>query len=112
MFLVIIDSHSKWIKVFATKSATNAATIRYLHQLIAQFWIPETIISDNSINGTQFVANEFKEFYQLNGIRYVQTICYRTYLQSVLYKYLSRQSASSQPVPSMIKFLEYCFNIE
>ena len=65
MFLIIIDSHSKWIEVFAMNSATSAATVRYLRQLIAQFGIPETIVSDN---GTQFVAAEFKEFCQLNGI--------------------------------------------
>ena len=67
MFLVVIDSHSKWIKVFPMKSATSAATVRYLRQLIAQFGIPETIVSDN---GTQFVATEFKEFCQQNGIRH------------------------------------------
>ena len=41
------------------KNATSAATVRYLKQLIAQFGIPETIVSDN---GTQFVSAEFKEF--------------------------------------------------
>ena len=73
MFLIVIDSHSKWIEVFAMKSATSAATVRYLRQLIAQFGIPETIVSDN---GTQFVAAEFKEFCQRNGIRHVQTAPY------------------------------------
>ena len=43
------------------KSATSAVTVRYLQQLIAQFGIPETIVSNN---GTQFVATEFKEFCQ------------------------------------------------
>ena len=65
MFLVIINSHSKWIEVFAMNLATSAATVRYLCQLMAEFGIPETIVSDN---GTQFVAAEFKEFCQLNGI--------------------------------------------
>ena len=73
MFLIIIDSHSKWIEVFPMKSATSAATVHYLRQLIAQFGIPETIMSDN---GMQFVATEFKEFCQLNGIRHVQTTPY------------------------------------
>ena len=73
MFLVVIDSHSKWIEVFPMKSATSAATVRYLRQLIAQFGIPETIVSDN---GAQFVATEFKEFCQQNGIRHIQTAPY------------------------------------
>ena len=77
MFLIVIDSHSKWIEVFAMSSATSAATVRYLRQLIAQFGIPETIVSDN---GTQFVAAEFKEFYQRNGIRHAQTAPYHAAL--------------------------------
>ena len=36
MFLVIIDTHSKWIEVIAMKKATISATIRYLRQLFAQ----------------------------------------------------------------------------
>ena len=54
-------------------SATSAATVGYLCQLIAQFGILETIVSDN---GTQLVAAKFKEFCQLNGIQHVQTALY------------------------------------
>ena len=61
MFLIVIDSHSKWIEVFAMKSTTSEATVRYLRQLIAQFGILETIISNN---GTEFLLAEFKEFCQ------------------------------------------------
>ena len=73
MFLVIIDAHSKWIEVFAMKKATSSATIRYLRQLLAQFGIPETIVSDN---GTQFVSADFKDFCRLNGIHHIQTAPY------------------------------------
>ena len=73
MFLIIIDSHSKWIEVFPMTNATSSSTIRYLRQLFAQFGIPETIVSDN---GTQFVSTEFKEFCRLNGIRHIQTAPY------------------------------------
>jgi len=64
MFLIIIDSHSKWIEVFPMTNATSSSTIRYLRQLFAQFSIPETIVTDN---GTQFVSTKFKEFCRLNG---------------------------------------------
>ena len=73
MLLIIVDSHSKWIETFAMENATSAATLRYLRQVIAQFGIPETVVSDN---GTQFVSDEFKEFCRLNGIRHVQTAPY------------------------------------
>ena len=70
MFLVVIDSHSKQIEVFSMKIATSAATVQYLKQLIAQFGIPEIIVSDN---GRQFLVAEFKEICQMNGIKHVHT---------------------------------------
>ena len=30
MFLIVIDSHSKWTEVFSMKNATSAATVQYL----------------------------------------------------------------------------------
>jgi len=71
MFLIIIDSHSKWIEVFPMTNATSSSTICYLKQLFAQFNISETIVSDNS---TQLVSAEFKEFCRLNGTHHIQTV--------------------------------------
>ena len=55
------------------KDATSAVTVQYLKQLIAQLGISETIVSDNC---RQFLAAEFKEVCQMNGIRHVQTAPY------------------------------------
>ena len=65
MFLIVIDAHLKWLKVFPMMSATSFTTIEHLRKLFAQFGIPETIVTDN---GTQFTAAEFKQFCTRNGI--------------------------------------------
>lgn len=57
------------------KDATSAATVQYLQQLIAQLGIPETIVSDKC---RQFLAAEFKEVCQMDGIRHVQTAPYHS----------------------------------
>ncbi len=73
MFLVIIDSHYKWIEAFNTSSATSAAVIEELRPLFACFGLPETIVSDN---GTCFVSTEFEDFLATNGIRHVTSAPY------------------------------------
>ena len=73
MFLVVIDSHSKWIEAFCVSSATSSITIDKLRMLFAQFGLPETIVSDN---GSCFVSEEFESFLQSNGIKHITTAPY------------------------------------
>lgn len=75
MFLIVIDAHSKWIVAFQMSTATASTTIQRLRQLFAQFGIPESIISDN---GPQFVAAEFQDFSQLNGIKHTRVAPYHS----------------------------------
>ena len=52
---------------------TALTTIQHLRQLFAQFWIPESVVSDN---GPQFSAAEFQDFCKGNGIRHIQVAPY------------------------------------
>ena len=70
MFLVIIDSYSKWLEVVPMKSTTSTATINQLRNLFANFGLPEHIVSDN---GPQFTSAEFEEFTKKNNIRHTLT---------------------------------------
>ena len=73
MFLVVIDAHSKWIEVIPMAVCSAATTIQALRTLLAQFGLPESIVSDN---GPQFVSNEFQEFCRVNGIRQIRVAPY------------------------------------
>ena len=68
MFLIVVDSHSKWPEVFQMNSTTASATISILRMLFARFGIPREIVSDN---GPQFISHEMKEFLKSNGIRHM-----------------------------------------
>ena len=72
MFLVIVDSHSKWIEVYPVRAATSYATIQQLRITFTQFGIPETVVSDN---GQCFVSAEF-EFLSCNGIKHLRSAPY------------------------------------
>ena len=73
MFLILIDSHSKWIEVFPTNSATSSTVIKHLRTVFAQFGLLETIVSDN---GSCFVSYEFGSFFQANGVKLITAAPY------------------------------------
>ena len=67
-FLVMIDSHSKWIDVkYMMDSTTAESTIDELRLIFAEHGLPEEIVSDN---GPQFSSHRFKEFAERNGIKH------------------------------------------
>ena len=73
MFLVLIDSHSKWIEAYNTPSATSRAVIEELRTTFARLGLPETVVTDN---GTCFVSKEFEHFLKQNGIRHLTSAPY------------------------------------
>ena len=52
-FLLVVDSHSKWMEVFPMTSTTANATIVALGALFARYGLPHELVSDN---GPQFGA--------------------------------------------------------
>ena len=72
MFLIVIDSYSKWMEVVPT-TADSADTIRKLRKMFATHGIPEQIVSDN---GSAFTSETFERFLQQNGIKQIRTSPY------------------------------------
>ena len=70
MFLLIVDSHSKWLEVHVTTNATTATTIEKLQTTFAGFGLPDVLVSDN---GPAFSSDEFKVFLKQNGIQHILT---------------------------------------
>jgi len=68
MFLVVVDSHSKWIEVKMMNKITAEKTICTIRDLFATHGLPDTLVSDN---GPTFTSDEFKTFMKMNGIRHV-----------------------------------------
>ena len=66
-FLVLIDSHSKWIDVKHMTSTTTERTIDELRLIFAEHGLPEQLVS---VNGPQFTSAEFALFIRQNGIKH------------------------------------------
>ena len=69
-YLLIVDSHSKWMEVFPMTSTTAKCTINVIQCLFARYGFPREVVTDN---GPQFIADEFKSFLKARGIKH--TLC-------------------------------------
>ena len=60
-FLIIVDSHTKWVEIFQLSKTINISTvtIKCLQTTFTQFGLPQTIVSDN---GSSFTSREFQKF--------------------------------------------------
>ena len=67
LFVVLVDSYSKWLEVAVVPSCSTSATIRFLRNVFATHGTPDQIVSDN---GTAFSSVEFKSFLERNNIRH------------------------------------------
>lgn len=66
-FLVIVDSFSKWVEVFKTKSPSTHFVIAKLRETFCRLGLVDTLVSDN---GTQFTSSEMREFTHKNRIKH------------------------------------------
>ena len=73
MFLVVVDSFSKWLEVAVVSAATSRNTIDKLREMFARHGIPETMVTDN---GTPFTSSEFQTFVDRNGIQHCRSAPY------------------------------------
>ena len=73
MFLLVVDTYSKWMEVVPIRHATSQTTIDKLRVIFAIHGLPEMLVSDN---GTSFTSAEFQEFVSSNAIRHVLTSPY------------------------------------
>ena len=70
MFLVVVDSHSKWPEVIPMTSTSAARTIERLRKLFATHGLPEQLVSDN---GSESTSDEFRTFMRNNGIKHIRS---------------------------------------
>ena len=62
-YLVLVDTHSKWMDVPLMTSTTSAKTIEKLCMIFSTHGLPLNIVTDN---GTVFTSNEFRQFMEQN----------------------------------------------
>ena len=71
MFLITVDSHTKWMEMFPTLTATSTATITKLRWICARYKLPQIIVTD-----TYFTSQEFESFPKSLAIQHITTSPY------------------------------------
>ena len=73
MYLIVVDSHSKWPEVIEMTTTTSEKTIAELRKLFSAYGLPEQVVTDN---GPKFTSEEFSVFMRLNGIKHIRVAPY------------------------------------
>ena len=73
-YLVVVDSHSKWVEIMQTGGTTAKETISCLRHIFSRFGIPVSIVSDN---GPCFTSEEFAQFADFCGFKHITTAVYK-----------------------------------
>ena len=73
MFLIVIDSYSKWLEVISVKHANSLSTIKALKHCFTTHGYPQVTISDN---GSAFTSDEFELFLKNSGIKHIKSAPY------------------------------------
>ena len=69
MFLVIVDSYSKWVEVFPDSNSTSQTAINCSMTCFATHGLPQIFVSDN---GSCFTSEEIERFIKKNGILHIK----------------------------------------
>ena len=75
-FLVLIDSHSKWLEVHPVSSTTTAVSTEKLKFIFSTHGLPDMIVSDN---GSVFTSKKFTDFMTYNSITHVKLSLYHPF---------------------------------
>ena len=73
IFLIVVDTYSKWMEVVRMTSTTSENTINVLRTLFSSHGIPNYLVSDNA---AQFTEAEFQTFLKKNGIKHIFSVPY------------------------------------
>ena len=73
MYLVLVDTYSKWMDVEIMSQIIASQTIEKLRLIFAVHGLPKKVVSDN---GPTFTSHKFQEFMERNGIVHVKAAPY------------------------------------
>ena len=81
MFLILVNSHSKWLDAHIMLNITSPRTIEELRQIFSNHGLPRKIVTDN---GPSFMSDEYKKFVEANRIKHITSALYHPSTNSLV----------------------------
>lgn len=112
-YLLIVDSHSKWIDIHIMNGTSASQVIEKLCKTFAIIGLPTELVSDN---GPPFTSHEFIHFLKSNGIRVLKSPPYHPQSNGVAERMvqtvkngLSRLEGSMSGITKELKLQNFLF---
>ena len=99
MFLIVVDTSSKWLKVVPLAAANSTNTIDDLRNMFATHGLPKMIVSNN---GSHFTSDEFQAFMKTNAIKLVCSSLYPNSLAERIHEATRRFRESALGIISVL----------
>ena len=111
MYLIIIDSFSKWLEIIPTESATAEVTIKALREVMSRWGLPLMLVSDNGPCFTSYELLNFVNITTSNTSRYHHTTQRQTVWQREPFKYSKGVLKNFQVLLMTISHTSYCITV-
>lgn len=108
MFLVVVDSYSKWPEVFQMANIGSGLTIKKFKELFLTFGFPIHLVTDN---GTSFTSQEFKNFTNTIGMKHTFTPPYHPATNGAAERFVETFKANITKMVEGGKLLNYAIGI-
>ena len=73
MFLILVDTNTKWVKLYVVTSSLTEATTEKMKVIFATLGLPQILFMENS---SKFTLVQFAKLTKNNGIRHVTSLSY------------------------------------
>ena len=84
--LAIVDTFTRWVELYHTTDATALSAAECLLKYFGRFGAPHQLRSDN---GSHFIAEIFREFLLLVGVKHCLTLAYSKKENAIVERYCS-----------------------
>ncbi|XP_048481264.1 uncharacterized protein K02A2.6-like isoform X1 [Plutella xylostella] len=108
MFLVVVDSYSKWPEVFEMSNITSGRTIEAFKHIFARYGFPVHLVTDN---GRSFTSSEFRDFIKMAQIKHTFSAPYHPATNGAAERFVETFKSAITKIKEGGNSLAYAINL-
>jgi hypothetical protein len=108
MFLIVVDSYSKWPEVFQMANIGSTLTMQKFNDIFLRYGFPIHLVTDN---GTSFTSHDFRTFCKNRGINHTFTPPYHPATNGAAERFVETFKSNVTKIVESGKTLNYAIGI-